>query len=412
MPIAAAKTAPDFDAELADTRLKPDGYSAPTDRSGAAGRAAHLVGVIVESDDAAREKVTKAATGAMQPIVLEETRSIAEARTLLQRTAVDFLVIGQSIADGDAFEFAANLNAEPRFCTIPVIMTGQSVTLNLAQGALRSGASDVMAIDKLTPVQFHQTVKSVMRRGPALAVDDLARLSNLQAEHDTLCRLTQRNMRLAKANVIPLMSFAWRVVAGEQLNSTERPNVARKLARLTRNLVGLLDDSRISATIPHHGSAEQDVNLKEMVHAMVSDQTHELHQSRAHISVRDIPVLHCREDLMRMLMEELLLVAVRATRLGEVPEIELGTSMDTTGQPVLWLREAGMPLSARKQALANRGHDLTTTRLDTRRDEYSWSLCQRLTERLGGQFRIVDTGSEGSLVQMRFDRARVVEMSA
>ncbi|MEM7188215.1 MAG: response regulator [Pseudomonadota bacterium] len=364
--------------------------------------------LIVDGHPARRQTLLDNASGLQRVVDFEETSTIAEARGQLASKKFDLLIVGEMIADGNGLDFAANLAADARFDDVPMIITGQNVTLDLAIGAVRCGAIDVIGLADLDAAALDRAIGSALSTATPAIGDSAKNSAAIEADHKALCMITQRNMRLAKSTLIPMMSFAWRAVSGAQIKAAERPALARKLARLTRNLTGLIDDTRIVATLPSDGTAPSPVDIKSLVERMAADETNDLHQSRAHIAVRTLPIIRARADLIAMLFEELLLVAVRATRLGEVPEIEIGCSLDQNDNPVIWLRESGTPLSARKQTMAQRSADLMTPPGDAQRDEFAWSLCQRLTEKLGGQFRIVDSGTTGSLVQMRFDKSMIV----
>ncbi|MEM9139828.1 MAG: hypothetical protein AAGB15_08335, partial [Pseudomonadota bacterium] len=273
----------------------------------------------------------------------------------------------------------------------------------------RAGAVDFLAKEALTTEHLERAVDSALRRTSYIPADQKAVLSNIKAENETLRRITLRNMRLLKGQVMPLMAFAWRMIGGGHVAEEEREELAKKLARLTRNLTGLVDDTVITAATHKANAVAVPVDLNAIIAELVADETTGLSETRSHLKVGKLPRLVVRPAQMSMLFEELLLTAIRAGRLGQVPEIEIGAGEDPDGNPVIWMKEDGLHLSARKQILSQRFADLVEPPADTARDEHAWSLCQRIVEKNKGRFKIADNEPSGSRVLMRFPKALLAD---
>ena len=336
-----------------------------------------------------------------------ETSTISETRAALAQRSADILVLDNRVPDGCGIEFADSLRREAQHYAIPVIVISDDVSEKSAIQAMRSGAADYLAKDELTTEVFDAAVESALRRTAVLPADQTAMLSNLQAENETLRRISLRNMRLLKAQAMPLMAFAWKMVAGGEVEEAEREIVTKKLARLTRNMTGLIDDTVITAATHRANEQAEPVNLSKLISDLVQDETNGLRDSRAHLRVGALPTLLAKPIQMAMLFEELLLNAIRAGRLGHVPEIEIGAGVDPEGNPVIWLKEDGLALSARKQAMGQRASDLIEPPAEPARDEHSWSLCQRLVEKNNGKFKISNDGDNGSRIMIRFPKDMV-----
>lgn len=340
-----------------------------------------------------------------------ETASISETRDVLAKRSADLLVLDARVPDGDGIAFAQQLRQEARHNSIPVIVISDETSKKSAIQAIRSGAADYLAKDELTTESFDYAVESALRRSAVLPADQSARLSNLQAENDTLRRISLRNMRLLKAQAMPLMAFAWKMAKSDEIADDERDVLVKKLSRLTRNMTGLIDDTVITSATHQANEVAVPVNIGKLITELANDDTNGLSSSSAHLRVGQLPILKARYSHMAMLFEELLLTAIRSSRLGKVPEIDVGAGVDPEGNPIIWLKEDGLSLSARKQAMAGRVQDLVEPPADLARDENSWSLCQRLVEKNNGRFKIASDDESASKILIWFPKDMLLDAS-
>ena len=337
-----------------------------------------------------------------------ETASISETRDVLAQRAADLLVLDTRLPDGDGIAFANELRAEARHNAIPVIVISDETSKKSAIRAIRSGAADYLAKDELTTETFDTAIESALRRSAVLPADLSARLSNVQAENDTLRRISLRNMRLLKAQAMPLMAFAWKMAQSGEIPDEDREILVKKLSRITRNMTGLIDDTVITSATHQANEVAVAVNLGALIADLANDETNGLKNSSAHLRVGQLPILRARYSHMAMLFEELLLTAIRSSRLGKVPEIEIGAGVDPEGNPIIWLKEDGLSLSARKQAMGQRVEDLVEPPADLERDENSWSLCQRLVEKNEGRFKITSDSETASKILIWFPKEMLI----
>lgn len=362
--------------------------------------------VVMDSSGADRASLMQVAAASRHPIEIVETASITEARSVLQAGRADVVVLNSQMPDGDGLDFARELSAEARMQSVPLIVVSGETSTDGAVRALRSGAADYLAKDDLTTDVFDHAIESALDRTRFREADQSAIISNLSEENETLRRVTLRNMRLMKGQAMPLLAFAWRTVSGEPVDSDQRQATASKLAKLTRNLTGLIDDTVITAATHRANEVAEPLDLNSIVREIIEDEG--LSDSAVHLSVRELPWLTARRSHLTMLFEELLVTSVRSGRLGQIPEVEVGASKDPDGNPIIWFREHGLRLSARKQMMAQRFSDLIEQPADIARDEHSWSLCQRLAEKNQGRFKISENDEEGSTVMIRFPREMLV----
>ncbi|MFK7943040.1 MAG: hypothetical protein AB8B85_09040 [Paracoccaceae bacterium] len=327
--------------------------------------------------------------------------SLDEVRAAIVARETDVVLVGRSAPSGTA-EIVSELAQDARLLGVPVMMIADGVCDHEVANTLRAGVSDVLGAQDLSSGRLDQAVEASLQRLRGAAADQLALISNLQAENEALRRIAIRNMRLLKGQTMPLMSMSWRMMSGEQICEEDRTRYAKGLARATRNVSGLIDDTVIVAATHRAQDLEEDVDLNLVLDRILRDDLGEIANSRAHVIVKPLPVLRARAGQMHMLFEELLLTAVRNVRVGRVPEIEIGSGQDEDGNPIVWMLEKGLQLSVRKQALAVTGNLLAPASNSEVQDAHAWSLCQRLVERNHGQFKISQLADDTSRLVMRF----------
>jgi len=331
-----------------------------------------------------------------------EARGLADAQARLAGGVADVMVLGADLAEHDG---GATLTAAARAHKVPTIVLAGAPSDEAALRARRWGAADYLAEHDVDAGRFDEAIERALSRSTALPEDQLARISNLSAENEALRRTALRNMRLLKAQVMPVLSFAWTSLKADAGARGDGAGQAGKLARLTRNIVALIDDTVVNSAAFRINEQPVAVDLNEIVEDIVADPSNGLSVGAAHVRVQALPVLTARHSHMAMLFEELLLTAVRAAPLGHMPDLTLSAGRDPDGNPVIVLTENGLKLSARKQALAQRHADLADLPGDLARDEHSWSLCQRLVQKNDGELRIHYLPDGGCKVQIRFPAA-------
>ena len=384
----------------------------PRPAAGGERREGPLRCVLLDDSRFDRRHLRNVAANSRYKIEFVETGTIAETRAVLKSRKADFLVLDNLLPDGTGLDLARQLADDAKTSGTPVIMTTGASSEKVAIQALRAGAADYLAKEELSTEVFDQAVENALKRSSARTEDQSQTIAQLESENSALRRIALRNMRLLKAQVMPLMSFAWRMLRGDKIAEGDKPRISKGLAKVTRGATGLIDDTVITSATYSHDNKAEPVDLSELVQQVVQEDLGELKDSRAHIRVGPLPTLTARRAQMSMLFEELLLTAIRSGRLGRVPEVEIGASKDPEGNPIIWLTERGVQLSARKQRMAHRISELDASPEDSAKDENSWSLCQRLVEKNEGQFKIAENTDQGCKLMMRFPKSAVVEPSS
>ena len=332
---------------------------------------------------------------------LIQTKTVAETRETLESLDADIVFLAHHVADGGGLSFARSLNTDLRTSALSVVILAEHDARDDAIDALRSGASDCIAVNSVQQEEFGQAIENALRRRSNNPADHLAVISNLEAENATLRRIALRNMRLLKTETLPLLAFAWQAIKEKSHEVTEGRRLAQRLSRISRTVLGLIDDTVITSTTHRALDVPGPVDLHSVANRIIADDCGEIRLSSAHFKLHELPVLMVRESILSMLLEELFVSLVRHARFGNVPEIEVGTSKDPNGNPVIWLTDSGVPLSARKQALSQRFAGLNDLG-SPRHDALSWSLCQRLAEKCGGEFKISESATEQIRISLRF----------
>lgn len=338
---------------------------------------------------------------------VQVTSTIAQTRSMLEYFEPDLLLLDQVMPDGDGLDFARDLMNDARTHGLPIIMMGAADAETRAMEILRAGAADCISTDSVTLDVFDQAIENALRRSKRESADHLAVISNLESENATLRRVSLRNMRLLKSEALPLLSFAWKSMQEQDPDSAEQKRLARNLSRLTRTMMGLIDDTVITSATHRALDVPGPVDLRAVAQRIIDEDCGEIRLSSAHFNIKPLPVLFVREPMIAMLFEELFVNIMRNAKLGHVCEIEVGSGLDPNGNTVVWLTDNGVPLSVRKQALSKRYANFNDLG-SPRQDSLSWSLCQRLAEKNGGEFRILESEDGQVRISIRFPKDLIV----
>ncbi|MEL7468729.1 MAG: response regulator [Pseudomonadota bacterium] len=355
--------------------------------------------------------IVDAARTSRHEIAFTVTHSPDATRVEIDREEADLILLDLQVDEGAGIELARELASDGRTAATPVIVMTDDQGMTCALDVLRAGAVDCFSLRALDVGTFDQAVENALRRGKGATADHLAVISNLEAELAGVRRTSLRNMRLLKAETLPLLNLAWQSLKTVEAEPAEHQSMARRLSRMTRTVTGLIDDTVITSATYKPLDLPAPVELGRLVEEIISDECGELHASRAHFRIGTLPVISARRSLMAMMIEEMLLNITRNNRLGHVPDIEVGCAADPDNNPILWFRDQGVPLSGRKQALAKRASLLGET-VPVIGDSYSWSLCQRLAEKNGGEFKLSEAEDGAVRIAIRFPKSILLERPA
>ncbi len=254
---------------------------------------------------------------------------------------------------------------------------------------------------KAVPVPEAPPEAGVTESKPEISIESghIAGASAIEREDMALRRVTLRNMRLLKRDVLPLLAIASR--AGQQgvRDGTASEACQGNLSRITHEILGLIDDTVIHAALDRGVGKAELCDIGRIARRVIAADCGEIRLSRAHIRIGRLPVLRVCEPLIAMLFEELFVTVVRNARAGDFPEIAVSATEDGQGNPVVLLTGVGVLLSSRKQAYAGQGSPGSA-----RQEIHAWSMCRRLAEMAGASFETFKTETGSVQVSIRFPK--------
>ncbi len=333
-----------------------------------------------------------------------ETSSIAETSEFLENDVADLALLDYRVPDGDGIDFARKLTSGGCAMGMPIIVVTGDGSEAAAVQALRSGAVDYLNKNEITTESFDAAIENALTRVSRGDVPFVPGVDSLLDENRSLRRIAIRNMRLLKGQTMPLLSFAGSAVAKMTPEDDPDGGKSRRLAKIARNVLGLVDDTVIHAATFRVGDENEAVDLGAVIRDLIGDEKSEIFTSHAHVLVGDLPVLIARRSQIIMLFEELLLNGIRSCEAGKVADISIKASRDPDGNPIVVFEEKSAALPTQKQRLKEKYEDLATPEVDPRVDPNTWSLCQRLVEKNSGNFRIAQKTPDRTRIMMRFPK--------
>lgn len=391
---------------MAEIALKQDGFDPASAGLGKQpSQHAALRCIVMDDSRFDRKLLQNIAKSGRYEIEFTETSSITEARARLETDKADLVVLDYLVPDGDGIEFAREIVEDKRFAqTAVILMTGLGSEA-IAVKALRSGVVDYLPKDELSVELFDRAVENAMKRVDVAKADTTEALTILQEENKTLRRVAVRNMRLLKGQTMAMIAYAGQAVTAAVKRDGEGAGGQQQVAKITRNIVSLIDDTVIVASTHRAVDEPTAIDLNTMIKDILEDEQGEVYASRAHVQVSKLPVIRARHGQINMLFEELLLNAVRAGDIGKVPEIVISSARDPKGNAIIAVEENLVSMSTRKKNAVQGAGDIGQGGGNAQRDPYALSLCQRLAEKNQGELKIVPTSEHTSKIMIRFPRS-------
>ncbi len=394
---------------MAEVALKLDTVETSTD--GPAG--GHVLDgplrcIVMDDSRFDRKLLRNIAKSSRYEIEFTEATCIADTRAKLQAQPFDLMVLDYRVPDGDGIEFARQIINDERYSQTAIIMMTGEGSESTAIEALRTGVVDYLPKDELSADLLDRAIEKALD-GVAEKQTDLAtQLALQQEENAALRRIALRNMRLLKGQSMTLIAYAGKAAAGQGNVTGNQVAEQRQVAKVTRNIIGLIDDTIITASTHHAIDEPEPVDLAGVIGAIVNDTQSEIHASHAHVQIGTLPVIRARASQISMLFEELLTNAVRSDIVGKVPEIGISSAFDPQGNTIIVIEEKLVELSSRKAALVQGEVGAKYIGASPKRDPYAMSLCQRIVEKNEGELKIISTSDDTSKVMLRFPQNMIV----
>ena len=178
--------------------------------------------------------------------------------------------------------------------------------------------------------------------------------------------------------------------------------VTKAASRMQQLIEGLLRYSRIDV----HDSTKAVLSLGQLVQEILSDLEAHIYESKAEISVGDLPTIHGDAVHIRQLFQNLIANALKFHKQGVPPVLHI------TGMMIQDRRHAGpgKPRNLCQIEFQDQGIGIPAEYLDKifgmfkrlhRKDEYEGTgiglaVCQRITDQCGGTISVRSTMGEGS----------------
>lgn len=224
--------------------------------------------------------------------------------------------------------------------------------------------------------------------------DRLAFTGNpLAAELAALRGVAAQNMRLLKAQILPLIDAALRAsAAGQDADAADRNR------RWTDSALRLIDDTMIAAAAGAVAEAVSPVDLRDLLRCAADRHGNRI----GPVTLGALPRLLAREPHLRLLADEVMAAVARAA-LHDLPGgLRVGWTPAGDGAAIVWFQERAMPLPGPEAA------GFAAARPGERR----WSVCQNLMARMGGGLHLARTGRGRLCLSLRFPAQMVLPEQA
>lgn len=363
--------------------------------------------VLMDDNDFDRKHIRRIANRSKHELTLIETRSIEETRRLLTFQNVDIVLTDCRMPDGDGISFVRDLRASTIHSALSFIVVTGDDDSRTAIRALRSGAADYLPKEEITPDLFDDAISNALKvHGPVRPTQsDYSSSAKEPVRLESLRESWVEKMQILKSEILPILGMGWQIANGRALTDDDRKRLNKKVGETFKIVPGLIDDMLIDAMTELDVDLElQEVDPVAVLGELIAGNSSPFLDRFPTITIQDLPRLHARPPEIRLLFEALLSASVDACPLGCDPKVTIGSGEDPQGNAILWLRDNGLPLSVRRQALGLSIASLTESPSDRSANPYAWSICQRLIERYGGALKLSSDTNDETVVMVRFPK--------
>ena len=349
-----------------------------------------------------RQQIRRTISKSRYDISLVETGSILETRERLAHQPTDILLADYRVPDGNGIHFAGDVIRGGKQAPQVIVVTGESDPGSAIE-AIRAGAADYLPKSEITPDLFDAAIENALRaRGRATKPDEMAP-EDVVSELKSLRKMALNNVSEIKAAILPLMASSWQISQGKLFTPDQRTELKATVQQSAHHIPALLDAITVAATCGPARSADIVSDFSVIVRDIVANDRLQTDDRGVKVTCSKLPTLKICPKRSRLLIESLINAAVQFCPLGKNPEIAIGSARDPKGNPIIWVRDNGVPLGVRKNTL---GTQMTHHNLDNKHgDPFIWSMCQLLAEGLGAELRIRTDANELTTVMLRFQVA-------
>ncbi|MEM0989062.1 MAG: response regulator [Pseudomonadota bacterium] len=359
--------------------------------------------VLMDDNEIDRRAILRVARKSRFKPEFIETQSITETRAVLAGdTRPDVLLVDYRVPDGDGIAFAGEICRTAGQDTPAVIVVTGDQSDDAPIQALRAGAADFLPKHEITLDLFEGALENAMRVSARYA--GMMQRSGERAEADDVDALRTLMMEHAsqlKAKVLPLLSFSWNAVEHLSPLSGGHDRMREHLRHKCEVIPSLIDDLLIAGLAGRVEPRAQAVNLVAVLSDLLNAKDPATLRN-AQIDLASLPRVIGDPGRLQLLLDLMITSAICECPVNRRPKLTFGAGVDRAGAPVIWLDDNGLDLAARRQQL---GHSLGSADLlkGPQGDPFAWSLCQRIAQQMGGDFRVkgLPDGGVRTLVRLR-----------
>ena len=360
--------------------------------------------ILMDDNKIDRQQIRRIAKKSHHSINLIETASIQETKERLAHQPTDILLADYRVPDGNGIHFAGDIVRGGQDAPQVIVVTGESDASSTIE-AIRAGAVDFLPKSDITLELFDSAIENALRaRGRTTLPDDMERE---QAIHElkALKKTSLKNTTELKASVLPLIALSWQISQGKMVTGDQRDDLNKNVQELAQRIPALLDEIVIAAACGPLSEEDEIADMTMIVQDILANETLQAIADDIKISFTHLPVLKASPKRARFLIEALIGAAIQFKALGKRPEIAIGSAKDPKGNPIIWIRDNGVPLNVRKNTLGNQMALLKTTAANG--DPFIWSMCQSVAETLGADLKISTDANELTTVMIRFPKSHL-----
>lgn len=380
--------------------------------------------LVLDDNGFDRRLIRAAAKNCKTRLNFLETSTIAETRALLKTQRPDICLFDYYLPDGDGIAYMRELAEEAELAGIPVVVISQSDAEAIATEAMNSGAAGYLTKRRMTAETLDKAITAAFARVAAPEPEEVpgaapepveeaprqvarapepqAQAAGIEAEgaegppdpsrEDTLARLGK-----LKGDVLKLLSQSWQLI---DKGAAASESARARLSQMTRTAIATIDDLTVDAATGGKDPEAEDLALTAILRECVQPLDETLRKHEARVTATALPVAQGVKAHFKLLFEQLLLHALRFSRLGMRPVIEFGGGRAPDGSWTIWYRDSGVNLATRiqsdRRAFEQEGESSPLPA------GFGLSICQRIVERNGGRLSIFGEKDGGCRIVMRF----------
>jgi PAS domain S-box-containing protein len=187
---------------------------------------------------------------------------------------------------------------------------------------------------------------------------------------------------------------------GPSISPEARDYLARMLGAATR-MQALITDLLAYSRLTTEPSSRAYVALNDVAEETLADLEVALTESRAEVSVRPLPIIEADRTQMRQLLQNLVGNAIKFTKPGEPPEVEISSRSSSEGVEIAVV-DRGIGFDERHAERIWRPFQRLHTRTEYPGTGIGLAICKKIAEHHGGTIRASSSPGRGATFVVTF----------